>query len=171
VIGGTQLPPVVQAFKAFESGARSVKPNIVVLSSYVGNWDDVSAAKEQALAQIARGADVIFQNADNAGFGVFQAAREKKNVRVFGSNSDQNAVAPEVILGSVVIDLPHALLMIARTVKDKTFAPKVITLGGKEGVIKWVPNPKLAAEIAPATVAKVDSVVRAIQAGTFVVPQ
>jgi len=171
VIGGTELPPVVQAFKAFERGARSVKPAVVVLSSYIGNWDDVSAAKEQALAQIARGADIIFQNADNAGLGVFQAARERKNVRVFGSNSNQNAVADDVILGSVVIDLPHALLMIARTVKGKTFSPQVITLGAKEGVIEWVPNPKLAAEIAPATRAKVDSVLGAIRAGTFVVPQ
>ena len=119
---------MVSAFKAFEAGAKSVNPKVTVLSSYIGNWDDVSAAKEQALAQIARGADIIFQNADNAGFGVFQAAREKKTVRVFGANSDQNSVAPEVTLGSVVIDLPHALLMIARTVKDKTFTPTVIKM-------------------------------------------
>jgi basic membrane protein A len=171
VIGGTELPPVVSAFKAFEAGAKSVNPKVQMLSSYIGNWDDVSAAKEQALAQIARGADIIFQNADNAGFGVFQAAREKKTVRVFGSNSDQNSVAPEVTLGSVIIDLPHALLMIARTVKDKTFTPTLIKLGGKEDVVKWIPNPKLAAEIAPATVARVDSITRAIRAGTFVVPE
>jgi basic membrane lipoprotein Med (substrate-binding protein (PBP1-ABC) superfamily) len=171
VIGGTELPPVVEAFRAFEAGAKSVNPKVVVLSSYVGNWDDVSAAKEQALAQIARGADIIFQNADNAGFGVFQAAREKKNIRVFGSNSDQNSIAPDVILGSVVIDLPRALLMIARRVKDKTFTPSVITLGEKQGVVKWVPNPKLATEITPSTVAKVDSVTRAISTGTFTVPK
>lgn len=171
VIGGTELPPVVSAFKAFEAGAKSVNPNVKVLSSYIGNWDDVSAAKEQALAQIARGADIIFQNADNAGFGVFQAAREKKTVRVFGANSDQNSVAPEVTLGSVVIDLPRAMLMIAKSVKEKSFTAKVIRLSGKEDVIRWVPNPKLASEIAPATVAKVDSVTKAIQTGTFVVPE
>ncbi len=171
VIGGTELPPVVEAFKAFEAGAKSMNPRVVMLSSYIGNWDDVSAAKEQALAQISRGADVIFQNADNAGLGVFQAAREKKTVRVLGANANQNDVAPEVTLGSVVIDVPHALLMVARMVKDATFAPRVITLGEKAGVVQWVPNPQLAAEIAPTTTAAVDSITRAIRTGTFTIPR
>jgi len=171
VIGGTELPPVVQAFKAFEAGARSVNPKIKVLTSYVGNWDDVSAAKEQALAQMGRGADMIFQNADNAGLGVFQAARERKTVRIFGSNSDQNTVAPEVTLGSVVIDLPHAFLTVAKEVRAKPFTGHVFHLGAKQDVVKWVPNPTLAKEITPATAALVDSIARGIRAGTFTVPQ
>ncbi len=144
VIGGTELPPVVKAFDAFEAGAKAVNPKVTVLKSYVGNWDDVSAAKEQALAQISRGADMIFQNADNAGLGIFQAARERKTVRVFGANSDQNGIAPEVTLGSVVIDLPHAFLTIARSVKDKSHSPHIIALRAKEDVVRWVPNPTLA---------------------------
>lgn len=167
VIGGTELPPVVKAFDAFEAGAKAVNPKVVVLKSYVGNWDDVSAAKEQALAQIARGADMIFQNADNAGLGIFQAAREHRTVRVFGANSDQNKIAPEVTLGSVVIDVPHAFLTIARSVQNKTYKPQIIMLGAKEDVVKWVPNPALASEISAATRARVDSVAQAIKAGTF----
>jgi basic membrane lipoprotein Med (substrate-binding protein (PBP1-ABC) superfamily) len=167
VIGGTELPPVVKAFDAFEAGAKAMNPKVTVLKSYVGNWDDVSAAKEQALAQIARGADMIFQNADNAGLGIFQAAREHRTVRVFGANSDQNNIAPEVTLGSVVIDLPHAFLTIARSVQSKTYKPQIIMLGAKEDVVKWVPNPALASEITAATRARVDSVAQAIKAGTF----
>ena len=75
-IGGTELPPVKRSFDAYGAGAKSVNPRIGVVVSYVGNWDDVSAGKEQALAQIGRRTDVIFQNADAAGLGVFQAARE-----------------------------------------------------------------------------------------------
>ncbi len=116
IIGGTELPPVKASFVAFEKGARAVNPEARVLTSYIGNWDDVSAGKEQALAQIGRGADVIFQNADAAGLGVFQAARERGRVHVIGSNADQNGVAPEVTLGSVVIDLPQALTFVAREV-------------------------------------------------------
>src|SRR5689334_8419118 len=52
-IGGTELPPVKESFEAFAAGAKSVNPKISVVTSYVGNWDDVSAGKEQALAQIA----------------------------------------------------------------------------------------------------------------------
>ena len=171
VIGGTQLPPVVDAFKAFEAGARSVNPKIKVLTAYVGNWDDASAAKEQALAQIARGADMIFQNADAAGLGVFQAARESKGVRVFGSNSDQNGVAPQSTLGSVVIDLPRAFLVVARDVKNGRFTGHIYHLGAKEGVVRWVGNPALAGEIAPATQARLDSAQRAILNGTLVTKQ
>jgi basic membrane lipoprotein Med (substrate-binding protein (PBP1-ABC) superfamily) len=168
VIGGTEIPPVVEAFKAFEAGAKSVNPKVTVVTSYVGNWEDASAAKEQALAQIARGADEIFQNADAAGLGVFQAARETKGVRVFGSNSDQNSVAPQSTLGSVVIDLPRAFLVIARDVKSGTFKGHIYHLGAKEGVVRWVANPALANEISPAIQARVDSAQKAILAGTLV---
>lgn len=104
VIGGTELPPVKRSFEAFEQGARAANPAVKILSSYIGNWDDASAGKEQAIAQISRGADVIFQNADAAGLGIFQAVKESPATRIIGSNSNQNSIAPEQTLGSVVID-------------------------------------------------------------------
>ncbi|HEX5581155.1 MAG TPA: BMP family protein [Gemmatimonadaceae bacterium] len=173
VIGGTELPPVRASFDAFEKGAKAVRPDVQLLRSYIGNWDDVSAGKEQALAQIGRRADVIFQNADAAGLGVFQAARERRGVYVIGSNANQNGVAPEVTLGSVVIDLPHALLTVAREVKSGTFKPRVVALGTESSVVEWVPNPDPAlAGIVPDTVAaKVDSLQRAMHAGTFSMPE
>lgn len=170
-IGGTQLPPVVSAFRAFEAGARSVNPGVKVLTAYVGNWEDASAAREQALAQIARGADVIFQDADAAGLGVFQAARQAKGVRIIGSNSDQNAVAPEVTLGSVVIDLPRAMMMIARDVRNGTFKGHVYRLGDLDGVVRWTANPTLANEIAPATLIRLDSAKKVIDSGKLPIPE
>jgi basic membrane protein A and related proteins len=167
VIGGTELPPVKESFMTFEQGAKSVKPNIRVLSAFVGNWDDVSAGKEQALAQIARGADVIFQNADAAGLGVFQAARERSGVWVIGSNANQNSVAPEVTLGSVVIDLPRAFVTVAREVKQGTFGGKVVEFGAQTGVVELVVNPATESRISAGTRASIDSVRGRIHAGTF----
>jgi basic membrane lipoprotein Med (substrate-binding protein (PBP1-ABC) superfamily) len=169
VIGGTELPPVKSSFAAFEAGARSVKPGVRILTAYIGNWDDASAGKEQALAQIGRGADVIFQNADAAGLGIFQAARER-NVFVFGSNSDQNAVAPAVTLGSVVIDLPHAFITVARQVKDRTFKPGVIYLGSEADVVRLVLNPAMATRIPASVRAEVDTAQARIAAGSLKVP-
>jgi len=170
VIGGTELPPVVESFRAFEQGARAMKPGISVVTSYVGNWDDVSAGKEQALAQISRGVDVIFQNADAAGLGVFQAAREKKSVSVIGSNSNQNSVAPDVTLGSVVIDLPLALLTIAKQVKGGSFQPGVIKLGESTRVVTLVLNPALRDRIPANALAKIDSLQTAMSTGAFKLP-
>jgi basic membrane protein A len=167
VIGGTELPPVKESFVAFERGVRRQRPNARVLTAYVGNWDDVSAGKEQALAQIARGADVIFQNADAAGLGVFQAARERSGVYVIGSNADQNHVAPQVTLGSVVIDLPRAFLTVAREVKSGTFRPRVVTFDAKSDVVRLVINPALRSRLPGAVLAQIDSVNAQIHAGAF----
>jgi basic membrane protein A len=167
VIGGTELPPVKESFLAFERGVRSIKPRARVLTAYIGNWDDVSAGKEQALAQIASGADVIFQNADAAGLGVFQAARERHGVYVIGSNADQNGVAPDVTLGSVVIDLPRAFLDVAKEVKSGSFRPRVVTFDAKSDVVRLVINPVTRPRIPPRAIAQIDSVSARIHAGTF----
>jgi basic membrane protein A len=166
-IGGTELPPVKESFEAFSRGARAVNPKVQVLTSYIGNWDDVSAGKEQALAQIGRGADIIFQNADAAGLGVFQAARETKKALIVGSNSNQNAVAPDVTIGSVVIDLPHAFLTVAREVKEGRFTARVIKLGSQSDVITLVLNPLLQSRIPAETMHAVDSVRAELYAGRF----
>src|SRR6476660_9426661 len=93
VIGGTELPPVRESFRAFVAGVHSVNPGAKIITAYIGNWDDVGAGKEQALAQLASGVDVIFQNADAAGLGIFQAVREASHAYVFGTNSNQNDLA------------------------------------------------------------------------------
>ena len=171
IIGGTEIPPVKSSFAAFEGGVKAANPAARLLTAYVGNWDDAGTGKELALAQIRRGADLIFQNADAAGLGVFQAARESKGVYVFGSNSDQNAVAPEVVVASVVIDLPHAFLTVAREVQEGRFTPRVIRLGVTSEVVRLVLNPALAHRIPPATRAALDSVQARLDAGTFQPPR
>jgi len=164
-IGGTELPPVKTSFDAFARGARAVNDKVRVLTSYIGNWDDVSAGREQALAQISRGADIIFQNADAAGLGVFQAARQSRKAFVFGSNSNQNDVAPEVTLGSIVIDLPHAFLLVATEIKEGRFKPRVFELGAATDVVKLVLNPARESEIPAAIRRRIDSTAAALKAG------
>ena len=163
-IGGTELPPVKLGFEAFLAGARAVRPDITLLVAYLGNWDDASAGKEQALAQIAQKADVIYQNADAAGLGVFQAVRQAKGAWVVGSNADQNGLAPEVTLGSVLIDIPHALLLLAGQAQRGEVQGPTIRFATASDVVRWVPNPT--APALPATVqAQMDSVRAVFAAG------
>lgn len=167
VIGGTELPPVKRSFEAFEQGARSVNPKVKVLTSYIGNWDDASAGKEQAIAQISRGADVIFQNADAAGLGIFQAVKESPSTRIIGSNSNQNSIAPNQTLGSVVIDLPHAFLLVAKEVQKGHFTGRVFSLGLHDGVVRYVANPVILSTVPQQLRSDVDSIQQAMIAGTF----
>jgi len=156
-IGGTELPPVRASFDAFAAGARAVRADITVLVAYLGNWEDAGAGKEQALAMIARRADVIFQNADAAGLGVFQAVRERRDTWIIGSNADQNGLAPTVTLGSVVIDVPHAFLLVAREVSSGSFRPRVIRFDTASDVVRWVPNDSISV-IPPAASARIAEV-------------
>lgn len=168
-IGGTELPPVRTSFAAFAAGARAVRPSVRVLTSYIGNWEDAGAGKEQALAQVARGADVIFQNADAAGLGVFQAMREAPGRWIIGANADQNSIAPTITLGSVVIDIPHAFLLIAQEVRDERFTARIVRMDARSDVVRWVPNPTV--NVVPAEVrARMDSVRALLQAGSMTIP-
>lgn len=167
LIGGTELPPVRESFQAFARGVRAVNASARVVTSYIGNWDDVSAGKEQALAQLASGVDVIFQNADAAGLGVIQAVREASHAYVFGTNSNQNDIAPEVTLGSVAIDLPHAFLTVARQVHDHSFVPGLITLGMRQQVVDLILNPRLRSRIPDKIRHAMDSTHALMMAGKF----
>jgi basic membrane protein A len=153
-IGGTPLEPVKQAFAAFEKGAKSVNPAVTVTTTYVGNWNDANAGKEQARALIQQGADFLFPNADAAGHGVFQAVQESKarGIYAFGANSDQAALAPDVILASSVLDVPQAFLLVAQSVRDGKFNGAPFVYGMKDKVVSLVYNPALKSRV-PAPVA------------------
>ena len=66
MVGGVKIPSAEGTFRAFEAGAKAVNPSVQVLETFIGSWDDVAAAKEAAVAQIRRGADVLIHNTDAA---------------------------------------------------------------------------------------------------------
>jgi len=169
VVGGIELPSVKSTLIAFEAGAKSVRPDFTVLTAYLGNWEDVGAAKEAALAQVQQGCDFLFQNADAAGLGVFRAA-EDKGVFAFGTNKNQNSVAPDVVIASAVADVPRAFLHVARDVKDGRFQGKVERLGMQDGVIALEYNPRLEAQIPADVRARIDKARADIVAGRLQVP-
>ncbi|MFN2399599.1 MAG: BMP family protein [Gemmatimonadaceae bacterium] len=170
-IAGTELPTVKTSFQAYEAGARAANPRVQVLRSYVGNWEDASTGKELALAQIARGADILFQNADAAGLGIFQAVKEARErgrkIYAIGANVDQSSVAPQVIIASAVIDLPRAFLSVAREVKSGNFTSRIMYLGAKQDIVRLAINPSLAHLVPHSLRARLDSTERAIEAGTL----
>jgi basic membrane lipoprotein Med (substrate-binding protein (PBP1-ABC) superfamily) len=147
MIGGEEIPSLKPGFDGFANGARSVDPEFTVVAKYVGNWHDVALAREHAEALIEQGARFLFQNADKAGLGVFQAAEAREGVFAFGSNKDQNAVAPKAVLASAVLDVPAAYAKIAGQVKAGTYSPSATTMGVAEGVVSVVVNPQHAAAL------------------------
>lgn len=169
--GGIKLPPVHGTYAGFAGGARAVRPNCVVLEAYLGNFEDVVAAKENGLAQIRRRADIILHNADAASFGVFQAARESAGVLAIGANREQSAVDPDVIVTSATLDVPHALLEVGRQVKEGRFHAGVMCLCIREGVVDLGLNQALAGRVPAALRTRIAAARDSIIAGTLQVPR
>jgi basic membrane lipoprotein Med (substrate-binding protein (PBP1-ABC) superfamily) len=168
-VGGVAIPSVKSTMIAFEAGAKAVNPEFVMTTSYVGNWEDVGAAKEAALALIQQDCDMLFHNADAAGLGVFQAAHARQ-VLAFGANKNQNDVAPDVVLASAVADIPGAFVEIARKVRDGSFVAGIERMGMRDGIVRLEINPRLEARIPQEARARVRAAQERIVSGELRVP-
>ena len=175
IIGGQELPSGSSTFMAFEGGVKSVNPDAVVQRTYVGDWENITKAKELALAQIQEGVDFIFHNANEAGIGVFEAvvlAQDAgKTVYSFGANRDQSAVSPRAVLANAVIT-PRAYVQLATAVKERTFESKLYVFTMKtDGAIALTYNPALRDQVPEEVQQKVEAARLQILAGTLKVPQ
>ena len=165
-IGGIELPPIKRGYLGWVAGARRMNPTVETRVAYLNTFDDAAAGREAALAMIQFGVDIFHHNADEAAKGIFQAAKERPGVFVFGANADQRSLAPERVYGSAIIDLPRAFLAVGREVKGGKFVPKMESFGLAGGVIRYVPNPAL---VVPASLmSKVLAAADSIIAGTLI---
>ena len=144
-LGGMDIGLIHRFAKGYEEGAKSVNPNIRVIENYVGvtdgAWNNPGKGKELSLAQIGKGADVIFTAAGNSGLGAFDAVEQqgKQNGRathfVIGVDSNQNMVKPGFVLTSMVKRVDNAVYDIVKDVVNHQFSPGLHVFGlDKDGV-------------------------------------
>jgi basic membrane protein A len=169
-VGPEPWPVIGLTFDAFEQGAKSVKPDVNVRIVWTQNSADAPRAKEQTLQLIGEGVDFIFQNADNAGSGVFEAAEQSKakGVYVFGSNDDQAAELPQfsdVILASAALDIPGAYLEICKEIKDGKFEKKTQFIDMTSGKVTVAFNKKLEDKIPADVRKKIDESIEKLKKG------
>jgi len=130
-IGGMDIGLIHRFEGGFEEGAKAANPKIQVIQNYVGvtdaAWNNPGKGKEIALAQISKGADVIFTAAGNSGLGAFDAVEQsgKENGRathfVIGVDSNQNMVKPGFVLTSMVKRVDNAVYDIIKDVVAHRF--------------------------------------------------
>ena len=159
MVGGVEIPSAKGTFIAFEAGVKAMREDATVLETFIGSWDDASAAKEAAAAQLRQGADALIHNVDAASFAFFQAVREVREdgrtAWAFGMNRDQNDVAPDVIAGSAAIDIPKIFLQTARAWQDGTLEGPLFT-GLTTGAVDFVPNPAQRGVIPPPALVQIE---------------
>ena len=139
-LGGMDIGLIHRFAKGYEEGAKSVNPNVKVIQNYVGvtdgAWNNPGKGKELALAQISKGADVIFPAAGNSGLGVFDAVEERGKGAdgrathfAIGVDSNQDMVKPGFVLTSMVKRVDNAVYQIVRDVTSKQFKSGVHVFG------------------------------------------
>jgi basic membrane protein A len=131
-VGGMDIGLIHRFAKGYEEGAKSVNPDARVIVNYVGvtdgAWNNPGKGKELALAQIGKGADVIFTAAGNSGLGVFDAVEQqgrdpqgRARAYVIGVDSNQNGVKPGFVLTSMVKRVDNAVYQIVSDVVNHKF--------------------------------------------------
>ncbi len=99
-VAGTKVPAVVAYIAGYEAGAKSVNPDIKLLTQEVNpdpakGFNDPATGKAIAQQFIAQGADVLFQVAGLTGQGVLEAACDA-NVYGIGVDVDQVETLPNL---------------------------------------------------------------------------
>ncbi|MCI5049674.1 MAG: BMP family ABC transporter substrate-binding protein [Rickettsiales bacterium] len=134
-IGGMDVPLIRNFGYGFEQGAKFVRPNIVVYQNMVGNtpaaWGQPEKAKELALMQYEKGADVIFAAAGGSSIGVLEAANEAKKLAV-GVDTNQNGLFPGHVLTSMIKRVDVAVYNTLKSAQNKRWNAGIKSLGLKE---------------------------------------
>jgi basic membrane protein A len=125
-IGGMNIDVINQFLAGYQGGANYVDTNAEVIHDYIGDFNDVEAAKEMALSQYEDGVDVIFAAAGASGYGMFEAAKTSSFYAI-GVDVDQalqyendENVDSDLILTSVVKHIGHSLLYAVQLHVDGT---------------------------------------------------
>ncbi|MDR1899006.1 MAG: BMP family protein [Treponema sp.] len=132
-VAAMETVSLINAFEGYKEGARFINPDIKILYSIVGSWSDIEKGRQAALAQIEQGADVLMARGDGISLGCIEAVKEKR-VYIFGDVTDQNSLAPDLLLTSTVWNLGKNVEFMIRDIRAGTFANKAYSLGIRDGV-------------------------------------
>ncbi len=128
-VGGMDIPPVEKFEVGFTLGAKSVNPDVQVISLYAGSFTDQALGKELALSLIDQGADVIHAAAGLTGVGSITACQERGALFI-GVDADQYLTVPnsgDVMVTSVIKRVDQAVYQTVESVVEGTFVGGVNT--------------------------------------------
>lgn len=136
VIGPIETGDAKLYVDGFKAGVAATKPEINISVTWTGSFSDVAKASEAAQTQINAGADVLTGTAQMV-VGPIGVAKEK-NVPWFGTQSNQESLAPEIVVASQVYKWEVVLREIIDLVNSGTLGGKAFaaTLGNQGEVVE-----------------------------------
>lgn len=173
-VGGMPIPPVQRYEAGFVAGAKSVNPNVKVISLYAGKFDDQAKGKELGLSLIDQGADVVFAAAGQTGLGSIKACQEKKALFI-GVDADQFLTVPgsgDVMLTSALKKVDNAVYSVCKDAVDGNFpGGKNISFGLKEDGVDLAPYHDFESKVPQSIKDAVDKAKQDIVNGSVTVPE
>jgi simple sugar transport system substrate-binding protein/basic membrane protein A len=167
---GFDIPVCHAMGEAMLAGAKTVNPDATLAVTAVGDWGDVSAAKEAGLAQVdAAGVDYWIGCGEGPTLGSIEAAKETGGYAT-GYVGDMSELGPETVLASIVWNMEPIFDRLVEQAAAGDSAGEFIRYGVMEGALDLVLNPKLVPNVPDAAVADIDEARAAIKAGTLEVP-
>jgi basic membrane protein A len=129
-VGGQCFPATASNLHAVEQGAKAANPNIKVIGTFTGDFEDPIKAQQTAQAMIDTGkADALTGNLNSGFFGVFKAAQSNGKVKVVTEWIDNHELAPSVIASSVLKAQAKFIVEVSKAVADGTFQGKHYEFG------------------------------------------
>ena len=90
-LGASEIDVIWDFIYGYLEGAQVANPNVKAITTFVGDWSNVTKAKDLANDAMGQGADVLFHIAGAAGAGMFEAISGNEAVWGIGVDSDQYA--------------------------------------------------------------------------------
>lgn len=119
-VGGMDIPVLSDFFVGYEQGAKYIDPDIKILQSFAGTFNDPLKGKELTIAQYSQGADIVMNVASGTGTGILEAAKEQGKYAV-GVDLDQDSVYPGSILTSMLKRVDNATYLAIESVVKGTY--------------------------------------------------
>lgn len=172
-VGGMDIPLIRRFAMGYAAGAKYVNPKITTIENYVGitgeAWNNPAKAKELALSQYAKNADVIFVAAGASNSGVFDAAEEKKKFAI-GVDSNQNWMKPGIILTSMLKAVDVAVYDTIKEAQAGTFSGGIVHFGLKNQGVDYTLDKYNEKLITSDMKKKIEEIKKKIIAGQIQVP-
>ncbi len=167
---GFDIPVCHAMGEAMLAGAQTVNPDATLTVTAVGDWGDVSAAKEAALAQVdTAGVDFFLGCGEGPTLGSIEAAREA-GAYATGYVGDMSELAPDVVLSSIVWNMTPIFQAISDETAAGTFNGPFYRFGVAEGALDVIINPNLADQVPAEATEALEAARQAIIAGDLEVP-
>lgn len=165
VIGGAQSAGIDKFVVGYIQGAKSVDPNIKVITAYSNDFANPTLGAQLAKSMYQQGADIVYGVAGGTNLGIIKQAKASNHYAI-GVDADQDAIAPGYVLTTMIKHTDVAVKnLLGDYAKNEWPGGKTISLGLKDNGVGLSDFKYTKAAIGQTTIAKVDATRQSIIAG------